>query len=128
MQCSSVLYITICSTSAVNVLQCDVLVLVRDRQEELQVEITERKKAIEIEEKEIVRKEKELEGIVRKPAEAEAFRVEQVANASRYHFISSFPLLFFPFISFTISYHYCVRQRVGCESCIVYGVSFFLND
>lgn len=47
------------------------------------MEITERKKAIEIEEKEILRKEKELEGVVRKPAEAEAFRVEQVANALR---------------------------------------------
>lgn len=86
-----------------NVLQCDVLVLVRDRQEELQVEITERKKAIEIEEKEIVRKEKELEGIVRKPAEAEAFRVEQVANASRYQFISS-PFLYFSSFSFLLLY------------------------
>ena len=48
------------------------------------MEITERKKAIEIEEKEIQRKEKELDGVVRKPAEAEAFRLEQVANASRF--------------------------------------------
>lgn len=99
-----------------NVRQCDVLVLVRDRQEELQVEITERKKAIEIEEKEIVRKEKELEGVVRKPAEAEAFRVEQVANASRYHFISS------PFLYYILSLLCATESWVRIVYCIWYIV------
>nr|AID21726.1 flotillin-2 [Dugesia japonica]APU52172.1 flotillin-2 [Dugesia japonica] len=53
------------------------------RSEEIQIEVVERKKLIEIEEKEILRNEKELDGTVKKPAEAEAFKTEILADARR---------------------------------------------
>merc|ERR1712227_394848 len=42
-----------------------------------------RKKEIEVEDQEILRKEKELKGTVKLPAEAEAFKVQQVAQGKR---------------------------------------------
>jgi flotillin len=45
--------------------------------------VVERKKQIEIEEKEILRNEKELDATVRRPAEAEAFRREIIAEGER---------------------------------------------
>jgi len=53
------------------------------RGEEIEIEVVERRKLIEIEEKEIVRKEKELKGTVMLPAEAEAYRIEQNATGHR---------------------------------------------
>ena len=44
------------------------------KSEEIKVDVVVRKKEIEIEEQEILRKEKELKGTVRLPAEAEAFK------------------------------------------------------
>ena len=43
----------------------------------------ERRKAIEVEEKEIARKEKELIATVKSPAEAESYRVETIAQGKR---------------------------------------------
>ncbi len=54
------------------------------RAEELQIEIIEKQKRIDVQEQESLRKEKELEATVRRPAEAEQFRVETLANAQKY--------------------------------------------
>lgn len=53
------------------------------RSEEMEIEVVERRKLIEVEEKEIMRKEKELIAIVRRPAEAEAYRMELIAEGNR---------------------------------------------
>merc|ERR1719325_143075 len=53
------------------------------RNEEIQIQVVERRKQIEIEEQEIRRKEKELMSTVKLPAEAEAFKVQTVAEGNR---------------------------------------------
>jgi flotillin len=53
------------------------------QREALQVEIVKKQKEIEIQEQEALRREKELEATVRKPAEAEKFRIEISAEAER---------------------------------------------
>ncbi|RWS22510.1 flotillin-2-like protein, partial [Leptotrombidium deliense] len=53
------------------------------RNEELEIDVVERKKLIEVEEQEILRKEKELFSTVRLPAEAEAYTVEVLASGRR---------------------------------------------
>ena len=53
------------------------------RSEELEITVVERRKQIAIEEKEITRKEKELEATVRLPAEAEAYKVERIAEGRK---------------------------------------------
>ena len=52
--------------------------------EEVQIEIIEKQKRIEVQEQEVGRKEKELEATVRKPAEAEQFRVRTLAEARQF--------------------------------------------
>merc|ERR1719333_1946262 len=47
----------------------------------MQVKVVERQKEIEIQEQEITRKEKELDSKVKKPAEAEKYRLEKIAEA-----------------------------------------------
>ena len=44
----------------------------------------ERKKQIEVEEKEVARKDKELVATVKRPAEAESYKVETIAQGRRY--------------------------------------------
>jgi hypothetical protein len=53
------------------------------RSEEIEIEVVERRKQIEVEEKEIQRKEKELISLIKRPAEAEAYKVEQLAEGQR---------------------------------------------
>lgn len=53
------------------------------RNEEIQIDIVERRKQIEIESKEVSRKELELKSTVRLPAEAESYKVETIAEAKR---------------------------------------------
>jgi len=53
------------------------------RTEEIQVEVVERRKQIQIEVEEIKRREKELIATVKLPAEAEAFKVQTVAEGKR---------------------------------------------
>merc|ERR1719431_2493443 len=55
----------------------------RIRNEEIQIQVVERRKQIEIEEQEIKRKEKELFATVRLPAEAEAYKTQTVAEGNR---------------------------------------------
>ena len=52
--------------------------------EEVQIEVIEKQKQIEVQEQEALRKERELEATVRKPAEAEQYRIQTLANAERY--------------------------------------------
>merc|ERR1719446_555153 len=53
------------------------------RNEEIQIQVVERRKQIEIEEQEIKRKEKELTATVKLPSEAEAYKVQTVAEGNR---------------------------------------------
>jgi flotillin len=54
------------------------------RRAEYEVKIVEKEKAIELEDKEIIRKEKELEATVRKPADARRYQVESEADAEQH--------------------------------------------
>ncbi|RTG90996.1 flotillin [Schistosoma bovis] len=51
------------------------------RKEEVNINIVERRKQIEIEEKGILCTEKNMDATVRRPAEAEAYRLQQIAEA-----------------------------------------------
>merc|ERR1719326_2664245 len=59
------------------------------RNEEIQIQVVERRKQIEIEEQEIKRKEKELTATVKLPAEAEAYKVQTVAEGNRTRVVES---------------------------------------
>src|SRR5215212_4868702 len=52
--------------------------------EEVQVQIIEKQKQIELQQQEILRKQRELEAMVQKPADAERYRVETIANATKF--------------------------------------------
>ncbi len=52
--------------------------------EEVQVNIVEKQKQIELQQQEIMRKQRELEATVQKPADAERYRVETLANAKKF--------------------------------------------
>lgn len=52
--------------------------------EEVQVNIIEKQKQIELQEQEIRRKERELQANVQKPADAERYKVETLANAKKF--------------------------------------------
>jgi flotillin len=52
--------------------------------EEVQVAIIEKQKQIELQQQEILRKQRELEATVQKPADAERYRVEALANATKF--------------------------------------------
>lgn len=53
------------------------------KEQAVEVQVVEKKKQIQVQEQEALRKERELEATVRKPAEAEQFRIETLANARR---------------------------------------------
>src|SRR5689334_14272817 len=52
--------------------------------EEVQVNIVEKQKQIELQQQEILRKQRELEANIQKPADAERYRVETLANARKF--------------------------------------------
>ncbi len=52
--------------------------------EEVQVQIIEKQKQIELQQQEILRKQRELEATVQKPADAERYKVETQANARKF--------------------------------------------
>lgn len=52
--------------------------------EEVQVQIIEKQKQIELQQQEILRKQRELEAMVQKPADAERYKVETLANARKF--------------------------------------------
>nr|XP_022320509.1 flotillin-1-like isoform X5 [Crassostrea virginica] len=53
------------------------------KEEAMQIKVIERTQQIELQEQEIVRRERELEATVRKPADAEKYRLEKMAEANR---------------------------------------------
>ncbi|KAJ8403841.1 hypothetical protein AAFF_G00347090 [Aldrovandia affinis] len=53
------------------------------RLEEIEIEVVQRKKQITIEEKEILRTDRELVATVMRPAEAEAYRIQQLAEGHK---------------------------------------------
>lgn len=54
------------------------------RAEELQIEVIEGQKGIQVQQQEALRRERELEATVRKPAEAEQYRIKTLAEAQLY--------------------------------------------
>ena len=52
--------------------------------EEIQVQTIEKEKQIEVQTKEILRREKELDATVKKPAEAERYRIQTLAEAEQF--------------------------------------------
>jgi flotillin len=52
--------------------------------EEIQIEVIAKQKQIEVQKQEALRKERELEATVRRPAEAEQYRIETLAQAKRF--------------------------------------------
>src|SRR3954447_24722126 len=52
--------------------------------EEVQVNIVEKQKQIELQQQEILRKQRELEATVQKPADAERYKVEALASATKF--------------------------------------------
>merc|ERR1719193_645539 len=59
------------------------------RNEEIQIQVVERRKQIEIEEQEIKRKEKELMATIKLPAEAEGYKVQTIAEGNRTKMVES---------------------------------------
>ena len=49
----------------------------------MQIQVIERSQKIQIQEQEIIRRERELDATVRKPAEAEKYRLERLAEANK---------------------------------------------
>ena len=64
------------------------------REQETEVKVVERKQQIEIQEQEILRKERELDSRIRKPAEAEKFRCEKLAEAQKQRIILEAQVLY----------------------------------
>lgn len=60
------------------------------RLEEIEIQVVQRKKQIIIEEKEIDRTDKELIAVVKKPAEAEAYKMKQLAEGQKW--VGTLPL------------------------------------
>lgn len=56
----------------------------RIEEEKMQIQVVERTQQITLQDQEIIRKEKELEAKVKKPAEAERYRLEKLAEAQRW--------------------------------------------
>ena len=54
------------------------------RAEELQIEVIEGQKGIQVQQQEALRRERELEATVRRPAEAERYRIQTIAEAQLY--------------------------------------------
>lgn len=53
------------------------------KEEEMQIIVIERAQNIQVQEQEITRRERELEATIRKPAEAEKYRLEKIAEANK---------------------------------------------
>jgi flotillin len=56
----------------------------RVKEEEVQISVVEKRKQIEVQEQEVLRRERELDATVRKPAEAEQFRIRTLAEARKF--------------------------------------------
>ncbi len=56
--------------------------------EEIQVQVVEKQKQIEVQAQEVSRREKELDATVRKPAEAEQYRIQALAQAKKFQLLT----------------------------------------
>jgi flotillin len=56
----------------------------RVKEEEIGISVVEKRKQIEVQEQEVLRRERELEATIRKPAEAEQYRIRTLADAKKY--------------------------------------------
>ncbi|MBI3731999.1 MAG: flotillin family protein [Chloroflexi bacterium] len=56
--------------------------------EEIQVQVIDKQKQIQVQEQEIQRREKELDATVRKPAEAEQYRIQTLASAKKFQLLT----------------------------------------
>jgi flotillin len=54
------------------------------KEQEVQIAVVEKRKQIEVQEQEVVRRERELEATIRKPADAEQYRIRTLADAKKY--------------------------------------------
>lgn len=59
------------------------------RAEQVQVDVVEKQKQIQVQEQEVLRRERELEATIRKPAEAEQYRIRTIADADKYRTVAS---------------------------------------
>lgn len=59
----------------------------RIREENMEITVIERSQQIQVQEQEITRRERELDAQVKKPAEAEKFRLEKLAEANRWKMV-----------------------------------------
>lgn len=55
----------------------------RIKEEQMQVKVVERTQEIQVQQQEMLRRERELEATVRRPAEAEKYRLEKLAEANK---------------------------------------------
>lgn len=55
----------------------------RIKEEQMQIKVVERTQEILVQDQEMQRRERELEATVRRPAEAEKYRLEKIAEANR---------------------------------------------
>ncbi len=55
------------------------------KEQEVQVMVVEKQKQIDVQEREIARKQKELTATIEKPAEAEKYRIQTLADAEKYN-------------------------------------------
>jgi len=56
----------------------------RVKEEEVEIEVVEKRKQIEVQEQEVLRRERELDATIRKPAEAEQYRIRTLADAKKF--------------------------------------------
>ncbi len=59
------------------------------KEEEVQIEVVAKTKQIQVQEQEVARREKELEATVRKPAEAERYRIQTIADGNKYQAVTT---------------------------------------
>lgn len=55
----------------------------RIKEEQMQIKVVERTQEIAVQDQEMIRRERELEATVNRPAEAEKYRLEKIAEANR---------------------------------------------
>jgi len=55
----------------------------------MQITVIERAQNIQVQDQEIIRRERELDATIRKPAEAEKYRLEKLADANKYEVVSA---------------------------------------
>lgn len=58
------------------------------KEQAVQIDVVAKRKEIEVQQQEVARREKELEATVRKPAEAEQYRIQTIADANKYQAIT----------------------------------------